>query len=133
MRSMAQPEDQGSAGATASKGSGASYSAAAAPAHALLSCITAMQGRFSRLTPCHLRMPRRPCKTLHPASRPPAEQSIGEAAVTQASGRLQEGPQQSTGAASKQSGVGSVQQGQVSGASVADPGSAAVRPEVSPS
>ena len=105
MRSMAQPEDQGSAGATASKGSGASYSAAAAPAHALLSCITAHARTFLTADPMPFANAEAPLQDSAPASRPPAEQSNGEAAVTQASGRLQEGPQQSTGAASKQSGV----------------------------
>ena len=105
MRSMAQSEHQGNEGAIAGKGSGASFIAAAAPAHALLSCIIAHARTFLTADPMPFANAEAPLQDSAPASRPAAEHRNGEAAVTQATSRLQEGQQQSIGAASKQSGV----------------------------
>ena len=105
MRSMAQPEHQGSEGVIAGRVSGAGYMAAAEPAHALLSCITAHARTFLTADPMPFANAEAPLQDSAPASRPAAERSNGEAAPAQASSRLQEGPQQSTGAAAKQSGV----------------------------
>lgn len=104
MRSMSQHEHQSSEDATASKGSGATYIAAAAPAHALLSCITAHARTFLTSDPMPFANAEAPLQGAATASRSAAERSTGKAAVP-ASHSLQDKHQQNTGAAPKQSGV----------------------------
>ena len=104
MRSMTQPEHQSSEDATASKGSGATYIAAAAPAHALLGCITAHARTFLTSDPMPFANAEAPLQKSATASRAATERSTGKAAGT-ASHSLQDEHPQNTGAAPKQSGV----------------------------
>ncbi len=74
MRSMAQPEHQGSEERHSRQGVlGKLYIAAAAPAHALLCCITAHARTFLTADPMPFANAEAPLQDAAPAPRPAAE------------------------------------------------------------
>ena len=105
MRSMAQPEHHDSGSTITGKESRGLYIPAAAPAHALLSCITAHARTFLTADPMPFANAEAPLQNATTAPRPAAERRNGEAAATRPSRRPQEESQQSAGAAPKQSSV----------------------------
>ncbi len=100
MRSMAQPEHQSSEGTAAVRYFGASYIAAAAPAHALLSCINAHAKTFLTADPVPFANSEAPLQDSAPTPQSASERSNGKANVTGAPQKLQEG-QHSASAAPK--------------------------------
>ena len=99
---MAQPEHQRGGEPAQGKAQGPGCISAAAPAHALLSCLTAEARTFLTSDPVPFANAEAPLQDAAPKVPPAASGRSGQAAAAEAASRLHDEHQRSTGTAMKQ-------------------------------